>query len=81
MIIRAIYEDGVLKPLKKLDLPERAEVSVIIIMGSFSKLIEELGKNAVVFTDDEGMHFHAKEVDVDSVLMREINFKGIEDLF
>ena len=41
MIIRAIYEDGVLKPLKKLDLPERAEVSVII-MGSFSKLIEEI---------------------------------------
>jgi len=34
-----------------------------------------------MFTDDEGMHFHAKEVGVDSVLMREINFKGIEDLF
>ena len=43
MIIRAIYEDGVLKPLKKLDLPERTEVRVII-MGSFSKLIEELGE-------------------------------------
>ena len=38
-------------------------------------------KNAVLFTDDEGMHFHAKEVGVDSVLMREINFKEIEDLF
>jgi len=34
-----------------------------------------------LFTDDEGMHFHTKEVGVDSVLMREINFKGIEDLF
>ena len=43
MIIRAIYEDGVLKPLKKLDLPERTEVRVII-RGSFSKLIEELGE-------------------------------------
>jgi len=41
MIIRAIYENGVLKPLKKLDLPERTEVRVII-MGNFSKLIEEL---------------------------------------
>ena len=29
MIIRAIYEDGALKPLKKLDLPERTEVRVI----------------------------------------------------
>ena len=43
MIIRAIYEDGVLKPLKKLDLSERTEVRVII-RGSFSKLIEELGE-------------------------------------
>ena len=43
MIIRVIYEDGVLKPLKKLDLSERTEVRVII-MGSFSKLIEELGE-------------------------------------
>ena len=43
MIIRAIYEDEVLKPLKKLDLPERTEVRVII-RGSFSKLIEELGE-------------------------------------
>jgi len=43
MIIGAIYEDGVLKPLKKLDLPERTEVRVII-RGSFSKLIKELGE-------------------------------------
>ena len=43
MRIRAIYEDEVLKPLKKLDLPERMEVRVII-RGSFSKLVEELGE-------------------------------------
>ena len=43
MIIRAIYEDGILKPLKKLDLPERTEGRVII-GGSFSKLIEGLGE-------------------------------------
>jgi len=40
-----------------LDLPERAEVSVITIMGSFSKLIEELGE------------IEAKE-DIDEVLGR-----------
>jgi len=64
MIIRAIYEEGVLKPLKKLDLPERTEVRVII-MGSFSKLIEELGE------------IEAKE-DIDEVLgrMRNRNYYG-----
>ena len=64
MIIRAIYEDGVLKPLKKLDLPERAEVRVII-RGSFSKLIEELGE------------IEAKE-DIDEVFgrMRNRNYYG-----
>lgn len=36
-------EHRVLKPLKKLDLPERTGVRVMI-RGSFSKLIEELGE-------------------------------------
>jgi len=36
-------------------------------------------KNAVLLTDDGKMHFHAKEVGVDSVLIREIDFKGIEN--
>lgn len=36
-------------------------------------------KNAKLLTDDGRMHFHAKEVGVDSVLIREIDFKGIED--
>ena len=58
MRIRAIYEDGVLKPLKKLDLPERTEVRVII-RGSFRKLIEELGE------------IEAKE-DIDEVLGKKI---------
>lgn len=37
-------------------------------------------KNAMLLTDDGGMHFHAKEVGGDSVLIREINFKGIENI-
>ncbi len=37
-------------------------------------------KDAVLFTDDGRMHFHAKEVGVDSVLIREIDLKGIENL-
>jgi len=36
-------------------------------------------KNAMLFTDDKGMSFHAKKVEVDSVLIREINSKEIEN--
>jgi predicted DNA-binding antitoxin AbrB/MazE fold protein len=54
MKTKAIYEDGVLKPFEKLDLPEKAKVRVTI-KGSFSKLLEEVGE------------IEAKE-DVDKVL-------------
>lgn len=37
-------------------------------------------KDAILFTDDGRMHFHAKEVRIDSVLIREIDLKGIENL-
>jgi len=36
-------------------------------------------KNAILFTDDKGMSFHAKRVGVDSVLIRETNSKEIEN--
>lgn len=61
MQVRAIYEDEVLKPLKKLDLPDKAEVK-IIIKESFSKLLEEAGQA------------EAKE-DVDQVL-KEMRARG-----
>ena len=64
MITKAIYEDGVLKLLEKLDLPEKAKVRVTVI-GSFSKLVEEAGE------------IEAKE-DIDKVLesMRTRNYYG-----
>jgi len=64
MITKAIYEDGVLKLLDKLDLPEKTKVRVTV-RGSFSKLVEELGEN------------EAKE-DTDKVLecMRIRNYYG-----
>ncbi|MGB2843009.1 MAG: type II toxin-antitoxin system VapC family toxin [Halobacteriota archaeon] len=37
-------------------------------------------KNAILLTDDGRMHFHAKEVGVDSFLIREIDLKGIENM-
>ena len=43
MITKAIYEDGVLKLLEKLDLPEKTKVRVTV-RGSFSKLVEEVGE-------------------------------------
>jgi predicted nucleic acid-binding protein len=36
-------------------------------------------KNAVLLTDDGKMHFHAKEVGGDSVLIRKINLNWIEN--
>jgi predicted DNA-binding antitoxin AbrB/MazE fold protein len=64
MITKAIYEEGVLKPLEKLDLPEKTKVRVTV-RGSFSKLIEEVGE------------IEAKE-DIDKVLesMRTRNYYG-----
>jgi len=42
MKTKAIYEDGVLKPMRKLDLPEKANVR-ITIKGTFSKVLDEVG--------------------------------------
>jgi predicted nucleic acid-binding protein len=38
-------------------------------------------KNALLFTDDGGMHHHAEEIGVDSVLIRDVNRKHIKSLF
>lgn len=64
MKTKAIYEDGVLKPFEKLDLPERIKVR-ITIKGSFSKLLDEVGE------------IEAKE-DIEQVLgnMRTRNYYG-----
>lgn len=64
MITKAIYEDGVLKLLEKLDLPEKTKVRVTV-RGSFSKLVEEVGE------------IEAKE-DIDEVLesIRMRNYYG-----
>ena len=64
MITNAIYENGVLKPLEKLNWPEKTKVRVTV-RGSFSKLVEEMGE------------IEAKE-DIDKVLesMRIRNYYG-----
>ena len=45
-----------------------------------SKSLSSEITNAVLLTDDGGMHFHAKEAGAGSVLIREINFKEIGNL-
>lgn len=64
MQIKAIYEKDVLKPMKKLNIPEKTEVQ-IIIQKSFSKLLDELGE------------IEAKE-DIDNILknLRVKNYYG-----
>ena len=39
----AIYKEGVLKPIEKLNLAEKAKV-MITISGNFSKLLDEVGE-------------------------------------
>ncbi len=41
-IIRARYENGVLKPLSEVELEEGEEVKVVIVDKSFYDLVEEL---------------------------------------
>ena len=41
-VIRVRYENGVLKPLEKLDLREGEELEIIIAGRSFYDLVEEL---------------------------------------
>lgn len=43
MQIKAIYEQNILKPLKKLDLKDKTQVR-ITIRKSFYKLLRELGE-------------------------------------
>ncbi len=40
--IRARYENGVLKPLEKLDLREGEEVRVLVLPKEFPELVEEI---------------------------------------
>ncbi len=39
----AIYKEGVLKPIEKLNLAEKAKVK-ITISGKFSRLLDEVGE-------------------------------------
>jgi predicted DNA-binding antitoxin AbrB/MazE fold protein len=49
--IKAIYEDGVLKPLQRLDIPERQRVEVIILANDLpSSLIVEIAEQAGGYT-------------------------------
>jgi len=41
-VIRARYENGVLKPMEKLDLKEGEEVRIVLLPKEFSELIEEI---------------------------------------
>jgi len=41
--VMAIYNEGVLKPMEKLDLPEKAQVR-LTISRTFSKLLDDIGE-------------------------------------
>jgi len=41
-VVRARYENGVLKPLERLDLGEGEEVRILILPKEFPELVEEV---------------------------------------
>lgn len=67
--VQAVYEDGVLKPRTRLDLPDHAEVRVIICSidgGSLAdrtsgllrvdlppEVVREIGRTTALYADDE----------------------------
>lgn len=49
--VKAIYEDGVLKPLQRLDIPERQKVEIIILADDLpSSLIAEIAEQSGSYT-------------------------------
>jgi predicted DNA-binding antitoxin AbrB/MazE fold protein len=49
--IQAIYENGVLKPLQKLDIPERQRVEIIILADDLpSSLIAKIAEQSGSYT-------------------------------
>jgi predicted DNA-binding antitoxin AbrB/MazE fold protein len=63
-ILSAVYENGVLRPLEPLELPEHQEVTVVISVAPGSGQEED-------WLDQEFLHFCASEAD-DSVTLEAV---------
>ena len=65
-VIEAIYENGVLKPLEKLDLKEGEKVKIEIKSRSikgFLKALDELPEKKIYLKRIEGFYYEAKMLD------------------
>ncbi len=65
-VIEAIYENGVLKPLGKLDLKEGEKVKIEIKSRSieeFIKALDELPEKKIDLKKIEGFYYEAKMLD------------------
>ncbi|BAD84524.1 MAG: hypothetical protein PWQ79_279 [Thermococcaceae archaeon] len=60
-VIEAVYENGVLKPLKKLTLPEKKRVKIIIL----DEFIRDLNDVFGLFEEDIDLEKLRKEWDRD----------------
>ena len=78
---------GVLYSYEVLDEPFLFDSAWAVAMGTgcsgFDSYFIALARinGAVLLTDDKGMHFHAKKVGVDSILIRETNLKNFWDRY
>ncbi|HEX8737142.1 MAG TPA: antitoxin family protein [Pyrinomonadaceae bacterium] len=62
--IQAIYENGILRPLQPLDLPEGSivEIEIIKILGDSTEFIKNIEKDLSDLEETEGKHLE-KEID------------------
>jgi predicted DNA-binding antitoxin AbrB/MazE fold protein len=57
-VINAIYEDGVFKPLQKVDIKKHEKVSIRVVhlddwQKRFNRIIEKIHKKAIQFPPEE----------------------------
>lgn len=60
-MVPAIYEDGVLKPLRKLDIPEHRKLEILIVeddlpLSLISQVAEQSGSYDFLNHVDEGIY-------------------------
>ena len=63
--IQAIYENGILRPLQSLDLPEGSivEIEIIRILGDSAEFIKNIEKDLSDLEESERKYLE-KEIDV-----------------
>jgi predicted DNA-binding antitoxin AbrB/MazE fold protein len=57
-VINAVFENGVFKPLEKIEMKEHEKVTIKILsldqwQGRFNRIVEKIHKRAIQYTSEE----------------------------